>query len=80
MVATGNPASAQRLHARGLVNEVAEPGDALRAASARATALADGPAFALGRIKSLLSAGERESLSHQLVRERGNFRRHPVSR
>lgn len=73
MLATGHPVSAQRLHAQGLVNEITEPGDALRAALARATELADGPSFALGRIKSLLAAGEREALSHQLVRERENF-------
>ena len=73
MLAAGQPVSAPRLHALGLVNEVTEPGDALRAAIARANALADGPAFALGRIKSLLTAGQRENFAHQLVRERENF-------
>jgi len=73
LMATGQPVSAARLHALGLVNEVTEPGDALRAAIARANALADGPSFALGRIKSLLTAGQRDSFAHQLVRERENF-------
>lgn len=35
-VTTGNPTSAQRLDALGLVNEVTESGDALGAATARA--------------------------------------------
>jgi enoyl-CoA hydratase/carnithine racemase len=73
ILACGHPVGAPRLHALGIVSELTEPGDALRAALARANELADGPAFALGRVKSLLSAGEREALSHQLVRERENF-------
>jgi enoyl-CoA hydratase/carnithine racemase len=73
ILACGHPVDAPRLYALGIVSELTEPGDALRAALARANELADGPAFALGRVKSLLSAGEREALSHQLVRERENF-------
>jgi enoyl-CoA hydratase/carnithine racemase len=73
MIATGNPVTAQRLHALGLVNELSAPGKALSAAIVRAGALAGGPAFALGQIKSLLQAGERESLAPHLVREREAF-------
>lgn len=73
ILACGHPVPATRLHALGLVSEITEPGDALRAALARARELADGPSFALGRIKSLLAAGEREALAHQFVRERENF-------
>jgi len=73
ILATGHPVGAARLHSLGIVSELTEPGDALRAALARASELADGPAFALGRVKSLLAAGEREALAHQLVRERDNF-------
>ena len=44
-----------------------------REALTRAAELSDGPAFALGRVKSLLAAGEHDVLAHQLVRERENF-------
>jgi len=73
LLAGGQPVGAARLHALGLVNAVTAPGEAVGAALARAAELADGPAFALGRVKSLLSAHEREALAHQLVRERENF-------
>ncbi len=73
MLALGQPVTAKRLQALGLVNELSEPGGALAAAMARASELADGPSFALGRIKSLLGAATRDALAHQLVRERENF-------
>ncbi len=73
LLAGGQPVGAPRLHALGLVNALVSRGEAVAAALARAAELADGPAFALGRIKSLLSAHEREALAHQLVRERDNF-------
>lgn len=73
LLACGQPVGAPRLHALGLVNEVVAAGGALDAALVRATQLADGPAFALGRIKSLLAAGERDALARQQVRERDNF-------
>jgi enoyl-CoA hydratase/carnithine racemase len=73
LLAGGQPVGAARLHELGLVNLVTEPGEAFAAALSRAAELADGPAFALGRIKSLLAAHERETLAHQLVRERENF-------
>lgn len=73
LLAGGQPVGAARLHALGLVNALAPHGEALATALARAAELAEGPAFALGRIKSLLSAHEREALAHQLVRERDDF-------
>lgn len=73
LLACGQPVGAPRLHALGLVNEICASGHALDAALVRATQLADGPAFALGRIKSLLAAGERDALVHQQLRERDNF-------
>jgi enoyl-CoA hydratase/carnithine racemase len=73
ILATGRPVDAQRLHALGLVNQLAEPGTALSCALTRAGELAGGPAHALGRIKSLLQSGERERLARQLDRERDEF-------
>lgn len=73
LLAGGQPVGAGRLHALGVVNALTAPGEALGTAMARAAELADGPAFALGRIKSLLAAHEREALAHQLVRERENM-------
>ncbi len=73
LMSGGQPAAAARLHALGLVNALVPRGEALGAALARAAELADGPAFALGRIKSLLAAHERDALARQLVRERDNF-------
>lgn len=73
LLATGAPVTAERLHSLGLVNEIAEPGQALRTGLARARKLADGPAFALGNIKALLAAQERETLAGQLARERDSF-------
>lgn len=73
LLAGGQPVGAPRLHALGLVNALAPRGEALAAALARASELADGPGFALGRIKSLLAAREREALLHQLARERDDF-------
>lgn len=73
LIASGQPVGAQRLQALGLVNETTRPGEALAAALARAGRLAEGPAFALGRIKSQLAAVERERLAAQQVRERDDF-------
>jgi len=73
LITRGQPIGAQRLHALGLVNEICAPGEAVSTALTRAAELSDGPAFALGRIKSLLAAGEHDVLAHQLVRERENF-------
>lgn len=72
-LAGGGPIAAARLHAAGLVNELVEPGSALDAALSRAERLARGPAFALARIKSLLSDDERAALVHRQQRERDAF-------
>lgn len=69
----GEPIDAARLHAAGLVNELVESGTALDAAMARAERLARGPAFALARIKSLLSDDERAALVDRQQRERDAF-------
>ncbi|MFO1299809.1 MAG: hypothetical protein U1F17_05360 [Burkholderiaceae bacterium] len=61
LLAGGQPVDAPRLHGPGLVNALAPRGEALAAALSRASELADGPAFALGRIKSLLAAHERDA-------------------
>ncbi len=70
---TGEPIAAARLHAAGIVNELVEPASALDVALARAQRLARGPAFALARIKSLLSEDERAALVHRQQRERDAF-------
>lgn len=72
-LAGGEPIAATRLHAAGLVNELVEPGRALESAAARAERLAHGPAFALARIKSLLSADARDELVRRQQRERDAF-------
>ena len=73
LAAAGQPVGAARLHALGLVNVLTAPGEAMAAALARAAELADAPAFALGRIKSLRASHEHDALARQLVRERDNF-------
>jgi enoyl-CoA hydratase/carnithine racemase len=73
LLATGAPVSAERLHAVGVVNKIAEPGRALPAALEQARRLAEGPGFALANLKALLAARERPVLVEQLGRERDSF-------
>lgn len=57
MILTGEPIDAERAHALGLVNELAEPGEALAVAEALATALAAGAPLALAAGKRLIDYG-----------------------
>lgn len=66
---TGNPISAERLHALGAVNALAEPGTAEAEATSLATRLANGPAQSMAAIKSLLVAAEDQPLGAHLEAE-----------
>ncbi len=57
MILTGEPIDAERAHALGLVNELAEPGKALSAAEALAAALTAGAPLALAAGKRLVDYG-----------------------
>ncbi|MFG2959390.1 enoyl-CoA hydratase/isomerase family protein [Streptomyces sp. NPDC048291] len=57
MILTGEPIDAERAHALGLLNELAEPGGALKAAEALAARLAAGAPLALAAGKRLIDHG-----------------------
>ncbi|MFJ8493815.1 enoyl-CoA hydratase/isomerase family protein [Streptomyces sp. NPDC094038] len=57
MILTGEPIDAERAHALGLLNELAEPGGALQAAEALAARLAAGAPLALAAGKRLIDHG-----------------------
>lgn len=57
MILTGEPIDAERAHALGLVNELAEPGEALGVAEALAAALTAGAPLALAAGKRLIDYG-----------------------
>ncbi|WP_033278456.1 enoyl-CoA hydratase/isomerase family protein [Streptomyces sp. NRRL F-525] len=57
MILTGEPIDAERAHALGLVNELAEPGEVLSAAEALAAALTAGAPLALAAGKRLIDYG-----------------------
>jgi enoyl-CoA hydratase/carnithine racemase len=63
---TGERISAERLHALGAVNRLANRGQALEQALALAAAVADGPANASARIKQLCQNAGGASLDEQL--------------
>lgn len=65
----GRPVAAERLHAAGVVNVIAEPGAVQAEAAALAKALAAGPGEALGRIKSQIASAPRNDLAAQLALE-----------
>lgn len=69
MCLTAAPVSAERLHALGAVNALAEQGGALAAAEALAGRLADGPATAQAAIKRLLTAAQDRLYEAQLAAE-----------
>ncbi len=69
----GERIAAERLHALGLVNQLAESGQALAAALALAQRLNARAPNALASIKELLSEGREASLSSQLANERDHF-------
>lgn len=62
----GRPASAERLHAAGVVNVLSEPGGALAGAMALAGELADGPSGAQAVIKAEIAAAPFNDLATQL--------------
>lgn len=62
----GDPVSAERLQALGLVNRVVEPGAVLGEAQAMAARLANGPAAAIARAKQLIDAARRNDFEAQL--------------
>ena len=66
---TGQAVSGERLHQLGLVNRLAEPGQALQQALALAQQLARGPELAMARIKHLCRMAPRNTLEQQLELE-----------
>lgn len=69
----GEPATAARLHALGLVNRVVPPGTAVAQALAWATRLAAGPRTAQRQIKQLVHAARGRTQRAQLDAERDAF-------
>ncbi len=69
----GERIDVQRLQALGLVNRVAEPGNALAAALEFAETLNQRAPNALASIKELLNDADGSSLNKQLARERDQF-------
>jgi enoyl-CoA hydratase/carnithine racemase len=69
----GKPVSAERLHAVGLVNSLAEPGQAVEAATRMAHDVARGAIGAMGRIKQLVNSATWAGLDAQLEAERRHF-------
>jgi enoyl-CoA hydratase/carnithine racemase len=69
----GERTSAERLHALGLVNRLAEPGGALTAALELAQTLNERAPNALGSIKELLNEAGQHTLNAHLDLERQHF-------
>ncbi len=63
---TGERVSGERMHQLGVVNRLAEPGQALEHALALARQVAQGPELATARIKHLCRMAHRNSLEQQL--------------
>ncbi|MCE1190824.1 MAG: enoyl-CoA hydratase [Acidovorax sp.] len=70
---TGDRIGAERLHALGLVNRLADPGSALDAALSLAVQLNAKAPNTLASIKELLSEAPHATLTQQLGRERDHF-------
>ena len=70
MILTGEPIDAERAYTLGLVNELAEPGDALAVATALAAKLARGAPLALAAGKRLIDAGVAMDLDAAIGYER----------
>jgi enoyl-CoA hydratase/carnithine racemase len=66
MVFTGDRIPAERLHALGMVNRLAEPGQSLGTAVELATRLAHGPSHAMAEGKRLIAAARANDLKAQL--------------
>lgn len=69
----GTPVGAERLHALGVVNRLAEPGGALQSALDLAEQLNARAPNALASIKELLGDAPQAALSAQLAQEREHF-------
>jgi enoyl-CoA hydratase/carnithine racemase len=67
------PIGAERLHSLGVVNRLAEPGQALAQALALARQLSDMAPNAIASVKELIQAGPDRSLQEQLGAERDAF-------
>ncbi len=63
---SGDRLAAERLHALGAVNRLAEPGNAVAEAKALAAGFANGPSRALARIKQLCGHAHGASVEEQL--------------
>ena len=70
MILTGEPIDAERAHALGLVNELAEPGSALKTAEALAAKLTAGAPLALAAGKRLIDYGLGMDLEAAIAYER----------
>ncbi|MFJ3777346.1 enoyl-CoA hydratase/isomerase family protein [Streptomyces sp. NPDC090075] len=70
MILTGEPLDAERAHALGLLNELTEPGGALKAAEALAARLAAGAPLALAAGKRLIDRGLGMDLTAAVAYER----------
>ncbi|GAB2967576.1 enoyl-CoA hydratase/isomerase family protein [Streptomyces pseudoechinosporeus] len=70
MILTGEPIDAERAYALGLVNELAEPGEALKAAETLAARLASGAPLALAAGKRLIDHGLGMDLETAIAYER----------
>ncbi|MFJ9150717.1 enoyl-CoA hydratase/isomerase family protein [Streptomyces sp. NPDC102270] len=70
MILTGEPIDAERAHALGLVNELAEPGGALKTAEALAAKLSAGAPLALAAGKRLIDYGLGMDLESAIAYER----------
>ncbi|WP_033318301.1 enoyl-CoA hydratase/isomerase family protein [Streptomyces yerevanensis] len=70
MILTGEPIDAERAYALGLVNELAEPGEALKAAETLAARLAAGAPLALAAGKRLVDHGLGMDLETAIAYER----------
>lgn len=70
MILTGEPMDAERAYTLGLINELAEPGQALAAATALAAKLSDGAPLALAAGKRLIDDGRLMDLDTAIGYER----------
>ncbi len=70
LLLTGDPVTAERLHALGAVSDLTPPGAALERATALAHRLAEGPREAQVRIKRLAHGARQSSMEDQLDAER----------
>lgn len=70
MALLGDPISAERLYALGMITELVAPGAAVEQAQALAERLGKGPMHAIAKIKSMMDGAKQSSLHEQLEVER----------